>query len=41
MPLVKYKNKSGKRLRSVTTIIGNQLGWNKQALIAWYTKLAM
>jgi len=40
MPKIKYKNQNGKRLKSVTTVISNQLGWNKHALIAWYTKLA-
>ena len=41
MPRIIYKNDGGKRLRSVTTIIGSELGWNKGALIGWYTKLAM
>ncbi len=34
MPLILYKNKEGKRLSGVTTIISN-LGWNKQALMYW------
>jgi hypothetical protein len=33
-----YKNKSGKRIKSVTTIIGSQLGWNKEVLLAWQAK---
>jgi len=41
MPRIIYKNDNGKRLRSVTTIISSELGWNKMPLIAWYTKLAM
>lgn len=30
-----YILKDGKRAKSVTTIINNQLGWNKNTLIAW------
>ena len=33
-----YKNLSGKRLKSVTTIINGNLGWNKGALIGWTRK---
>lgn len=33
-----YKNKAGKRMPSVTTIIGGNLGWNKQVLLKWYAK---
>ena len=33
-----YKNQSGKRLKSVTTIINGNLGWNKGALIGWTRK---
>ena len=33
-----YKNESGKRLKSVTTIINGNLGWNKGALIGWTRK---
>lgn len=36
-----YKNKDGKRVPSVTTIISNNLGWNKQMLIAWSKKIAL
>lgn len=36
-----YKNKDGVRLPSVTTIIGNQLAWNKNALIAWARREGM
>ena len=34
MPTQVYKNKAGKRVSSVTTIIGN-LGWNREALMRW------
>ena len=33
-----YKNESGKRLKSVTTIINGNLGWSKGALICWSRK---
>ena len=33
-----YKNKSGKRLKSVTTLINAHLGWSKGALIGWTRK---
>ena len=33
-----YKNESGKRLKSVTTIINGNLGWSKGALIGWTRK---
>ena len=33
-----YKNYLGKRLKSVTTIINGNLGWNKGALIGWTRK---
>lgn len=32
MPTTIYRNKAGKRLPSVTTIIGG-LGWNREALM--------
>lgn len=34
-----YKNKAGKRLPSVTTIIGGNLGWNKYVLMNWVKKM--
>ena len=34
-----YKNESGKRLKSVTTIINGNLGWKTGALIGWNLKL--
>jgi hypothetical protein len=34
-----YVLKNGKRAASVTTIINNQLGWNKNALIAWAKRI--
>ena len=33
-----YKNKSGKRLKSVTTLINAHLGWSKQPLLMWTRK---
>lgn len=35
MPTIPYKNKVGKRIPGVTTIISKNLGWNKQALMYW------
>ncbi len=35
MPTIPYKNAKGERLSGVTTIIGGNLGWNKQALMYW------
>lgn len=37
----KYTNKAGIVVPSVTTIIGNNLGWNKNVLIGWARKMAM
>ena len=37
----KYINKDGKRVPSVTTIISQQLGWNKQALIGWTKRMML
>lgn len=37
----RYKLKSGKIVRGVTTIIGENLGWNKNALIGWARKKAL
>ena len=39
MPHTIYKNQNGKRLRSVTTIINQNLGWSKGALLGWQLKL--
>jgi hypothetical protein len=33
-----YRNKKKKRLKSVTTIINGNLGWNKQPLLMWTRK---
>lgn len=30
-----YRNKAGRRLPGVTTVIGQNLGWNKRALMHW------
>jgi hypothetical protein len=38
MPHQVYKNKEGKKVPSVTTIIGNNYGWNKQLLLAWQAR---
>lgn len=38
MPRVIYKNKDGKRIPGVTTVIGGQLGWNKEVLNRWANK---
>lgn len=35
MPRIEYRNKEGTRLPSVTTIISQNLGWNKRALMHW------
>lgn len=36
-----YKNKNNERIPSCTTIINKNLGWNKEALVAWTRKLAL
>jgi hypothetical protein len=36
-----YKNKTKQTVPSVTTVISNNLGWNKQMLIAWSKKIAL
>jgi hypothetical protein len=35
MPSIPYKTKSGRRIPGVTTVIGNNLGWNKEQLKGW------
>ena len=35
MPRIDYRDKDGKRLPGVTTVIGSNLGWNSRALIYW------
>jgi hypothetical protein len=35
MPTIPYKTKEGNRVSGVTTIIGQNLGWNKQQLMYW------
>lgn len=37
----KYYNSNKEHVQSVTTIISNTLGWNKQMLIAWSKKIAL
>lgn len=41
MPTQPYKNSQGKRLPGVTTILGSNLGWDTQMLVAWARKIAM
>lgn len=36
-----YKLADGSRVPSVTTVINDSLGWNKQTLIAWTRKMAL
>jgi len=38
MPTIAYRNKAGERISGVTTIIGGNLGWNKQPLMYWAWK---
>ena len=35
MPTQPYKDRNGKRVPGVTTVIGGNLGWNKGALMYW------
>ena len=37
----KYINEEGKRVPSVTTIISQHLGWNKQALLGWTKRIML
>jgi len=37
----KYINEEGKRVPSVTTIINQHLGWNKQALLGWTKRMML
>jgi len=37
----KYINEEGKRVPSVTTIISQHLGWNKNALLAWTKRMML
>jgi len=37
----KYINEEGKRVPSVTTIISQHLGWNKQALLGWTKRMML
>tara|TARA_R100000353_G_scaffold7423_3_gene9330 strand:+ start:20855 stop:21508 length:654 start_codon:yes stop_codon:yes gene_type:complete len=37
----KYINEEGNRVPSVTTIINQQLGWNKQALLGWTKRMML
>ncbi len=36
-----YITTKGKKCRSVTTILGGNLGWNKQVLIGWARRQAL
>ena len=37
----RYTDSTGKRVSSVTTVIGESLGWNKNMLIAWSRREGM
>ena len=37
----KYINQEGNRVPSVTTIISQHLGWNKQALLGWTKRMML
>lgn len=39
MPTIPYKNAKGQRISGVTTIIGQNLGWNKQQLMWWANQM--
>lgn len=41
MAKLRYKTQAGEVVQGVTTIIGSNLGWNKNVLIAWARKQAM
>ena len=41
MPTIQYKNAEGKRVSGVTTIIGQNLGWNKQQLMWWANQMGL
>jgi hypothetical protein len=38
MPTQPYKNKNGDKIKSVTTIINSNCGWNKEPLMAWQSR---
>jgi hypothetical protein len=41
MPTIPYRLKDGKRIKGTTTIIGDNLGWNKEQLKNWAWKQGM
>jgi hypothetical protein len=41
MPTIPYKNREGKRVSGVTTIISGNLGWNKQPLMWWANQMGL
>lgn len=41
MPLIIYKNAKGERVSGTTTIIGQNLGWNKQQLMWWANQMGL
>ena len=41
MPANIYKTADGKRVPGVTTVIGGNLGWNKQALMYWANQVGL
>ena len=41
MPTIQYKNSKDERIPGVTTIIGQNLGWNKQQLMWWANQMGL
>lgn len=41
MPTIQYKNSKGERVSGVTTIISQNLGWNKQQLMWWANQMGL
>jgi hypothetical protein len=41
MAAIKYVNQKGDRVPGVTTVIGQNLGWNKNALLFWANKCGL
>lgn len=39
MPLIKYENAEGQSLQGWTTILNQQIGWGKDALMGWANKV--
>ena len=41
MPTIPYKLKDGTKVSGVTTIISQNLGWNKQQLMYWANQMGL